>query len=161
MYGLKQVAILAYDNLKEKLQPFGYAPVTGTVGIRQQETRSNPFCLCIDDFGIKYNTKQDAQHLLDAIDTNYKYPWDWTGSTYCGLTLEWNYGHGYIDISMPSYGKKTSIRLNHTPKIYRQYSPHPHVLIVYTTKNTTIYNCTIYISIAKPKRYQIYPIRHR
>ena len=33
MYGLKQAAILAYENLKQKLQPFGYAPVIGTIEI--------------------------------------------------------------------------------------------------------------------------------
>ena len=33
MYGLKQVAILAYTQLKDRLLPHGYAPVTGTVGL--------------------------------------------------------------------------------------------------------------------------------
>ena len=33
MYGLKQAAILAYDNLQKNLKPFGYSPVVGTVGI--------------------------------------------------------------------------------------------------------------------------------
>ena len=67
MYGLKQAAILAYDNLQKNLKPFGYAPVIGTVGIWQHETRPTTFCLCVDDFGIKYNTTQEAQHLLYAM----------------------------------------------------------------------------------------------
>ena len=33
MYGLKEAALLAYNNLKEHLQPFGYYPVEGTVGL--------------------------------------------------------------------------------------------------------------------------------
>ena len=106
MYGLKQAAILAYNNLQRNLKPLSYTPVIGTVGIWKHETRLPTFCLCVDDFGIKYNIKQDAQHLLDAIGTNYKYTCDWTGSNYCGLTLEWNYESGYVDISMPGYVEK-------------------------------------------------------
>ena len=31
MHGLKQAAILAYDNLQKSLKPFGYAPLIGTI----------------------------------------------------------------------------------------------------------------------------------
>ena len=67
MYGLKQAAILAYDNLQNSLRSFGYKPVFSTVGIWQHISRATTFCLCVDNFGIKYTNKQDAQHLLDAI----------------------------------------------------------------------------------------------
>jgi hypothetical protein len=73
MYGLKQAAILAYDNLQASLKPFGYEPVIGTVGIWQHNTRPTTFCLCVDDFGIRYSSKHDAQNLLDSIGANYKY----------------------------------------------------------------------------------------
>ena len=106
MYDLKQAAILAYNTLQRKLNPFGYAPVIGTVDIRQHEARPTTFCLCVDDFGIKCNTKQHIQHLLDTIGTNCKYRCDWTGSNYCWFTLEWNYEYGYVDISMPGYVEK-------------------------------------------------------
>ena len=33
MYGIKQAAILAYDNLKRSLEPFRYTPVIRTVEI--------------------------------------------------------------------------------------------------------------------------------
>ena len=57
IYGLNQAVILAYRNLQQNLKHFGYAPVIGTVGIWQHEIRLTTFCLCVDDFGIKYNTK--------------------------------------------------------------------------------------------------------
>ena len=44
----------------------------------------------MDDFGIKYNSKKDAQHLLNAIGSKYKWIYDWTDSNYCGATLELN-----------------------------------------------------------------------
>ena len=33
VYGLKKAAILAYENFKRSLLPFGYAPVIDTVGV--------------------------------------------------------------------------------------------------------------------------------
>ena len=67
IYGLKQAAILAYDNLQRRLKPFGYTPVTGTVGVWAHNTRRTKLCLYVDDFKIKYYSKYDAQHLINAI----------------------------------------------------------------------------------------------
>jgi hypothetical protein len=139
MYGLKQAAILAYNHLKTVLAPHGYTPVIGTVGIWKHHTRPTKFCLCVDDFGIKYYTKDDAQHHLDALGTTYKYTTDWEGKNYCGLHIKWNYEAGYVDISMPEYVDKMLQRLQHTPKTKPQYSPHKHLPIVYGTTNTRQY----------------------
>ena len=139
MYGLKQAAILAYDNLQQCLKPFGYTPVIGTVGVWQHDTRPTNFCLCVDDFGIKYHSKSDAQHLLNAIGAHYKYTSDWTGCNYCGLTLDWHYSEGYVDISMPDYITKALQRLQYKCKVSPQYSPHAHIPIKYATKNTRKY----------------------
>ena len=76
MYGLKQAAILAYNHLKKTLVPHGYTPVVGTVGIWKHDTRPIKFCLSVDDFGIKYYSKADAQYLLDALGNKYKYTTD-------------------------------------------------------------------------------------
>ena len=107
MYGLKQAAILAYNNLKGNLKPFGYAPVIGTVGIWKDETRTTTFCLCVDR------------------------------STYCGLTLEWNYEYGYVNISMPGYVERTLARLQYTPKRSPQYSPHTHMFLLFIQQQKT------------------------
>ena len=50
MYGLKQVAVLAYDQLVEHLAPHGYYPCPQTTGIWQHATCPTRFCLCVDDF---------------------------------------------------------------------------------------------------------------
>ena len=65
---------------------------------------------------MQYNSKQDAQHLLDSIGANYKYTCDWKGSNYYTLTLKWNYEAGHIDMSMPGYVEKTLASLKHIPK---------------------------------------------
>ena len=96
-------------------------------------------CLCVDDFGIKYYTKDYADHFLHAIGQTYKYTTDWDGTNYCGLKLDWNYAEGYVDISIPGYIKKTLQRIQHKPQVYPQYSPHAHIPIQYATKNTRQY----------------------
>ena len=53
MYGLKQAARLAYDQLCERLAKEGYTPSLVSPNIWGHETRATKFCLCVDDFGIK------------------------------------------------------------------------------------------------------------
>ena len=118
MYGLKQAAILAYDYICQNLEPAGYHPVPGTVGLWKHTTRPIAFCLCVDDFGIKYFTKDDVNHLLEQIGTIYKYTTNWEGKDFCGLHFDWNYDKQYVDISMPDYVKKALKRLQYTPTHY-------------------------------------------
>jgi hypothetical protein len=101
MYGLKEAAILAYDQLREHLAPFGYAPVTHTPGLWTHSTRPTTFTLAVDDFGIKYFSPADANHLLEALRTKYSLTTDWTGSSYLGFQINWNYPQCHVDISMP------------------------------------------------------------
>ncbi len=103
MYGLKQAAILAYKQLKTNLATHGYYPIPHSVGMWKHITRKTLFCLCIDDFGIQYHSKADADHLIYALRQFYKITIDWYGTDYCGLHLDWNYSKRYVDISMPGY----------------------------------------------------------
>ena len=52
MYGLKQAAKLARDQLIKTLAPFGYHPTQHSPNIWQHTNRKTKFCLCVDDFGI-------------------------------------------------------------------------------------------------------------
>ena len=46
----------------------------------------------VDDFGIKYEGKEHADHLIAALKRHYeKITIDWKGELYVGITLEWNY----------------------------------------------------------------------
>ena len=45
----------------------------------------------MDDFGIKYNSVENLQHLLDALKSHYEISEDLEGKLYCGISLEWNY----------------------------------------------------------------------
>ena len=84
-------------------------------GIWRYNSRKKTFTICVDDFGIQYLSKADADHLIDAIQDTYKCSIYWEGTQYCGLTLAWNYPKGYVDISMPGYMKKALKKFNHKP----------------------------------------------
>ena len=73
MYGLKQAAILAFDNLVHNITTHGHTPVLDTIGIWHHNTRRTKLYLCVDDFGVKYYTKEDAMHFLDSLNKSYTY----------------------------------------------------------------------------------------
>ena len=87
MYGLKQAAVLAFDNLVNNLSTHGYTPIPNTIGLWKHATRRTTFCLCVGDFGVKYFSKEDADHLLTALGQKYTYTVDWTGQHFCGLRI--------------------------------------------------------------------------
>ena len=137
MYGLKAAALLAYNQLVTTLQQYGYHPVEGTMGLWKHISRPLHFCLCVDDFGIKYFNKDDLDHFLNSLSTKYKYSVDWLGTNYCGLTLRWNYDKGYVDILMPGYIDSALVRLQYKQLKHPQYSPHQHQSFKYGNKGIT------------------------
>ena len=139
MYGLKQAAVLAYDHLIANLANHGYRPVPHTLGIWEHKTRRTKFCLCVDDFGIKYFNKDDADHLITTLSKYYTCTTDWPGKNFCGLQLDWNYDKGYVDISMPNYVRDCLVRFQHDLPPKLQHSPHQHTPIQYGSKGTRQY----------------------
>ena len=124
MYGLKQAAILAYNHLKTNLQNDGYEPIPHTDSYWRHKTLPTIFCLCVDDFGVKYFQKSDINHLISSLQKYYKLSTDFSGKNYCGLTLTWNYDDGYVDVSMPDYVTKALKKFQHPPPASPQYAPH-------------------------------------
>ena len=75
MYGFKQAAKLARDKLINTLVPFGYYPAKESQNIWKYTTQKTKFFLCVDDFGIKYSSKNDAEHLLSSLRSAYELLW--------------------------------------------------------------------------------------
>ena len=126
IYGLKEAGLIAFENLVRNLKPFGYEPVKFTPGIWKHTTRPTTFTLCVDDFGIKYFSKDDAHHLVQAVQHNYDITTDWSGSLYCGFNLTWNYDEGYVDVAMTGYVQRALKRFKHKKSHNRiQHAPHP------------------------------------
>jgi hypothetical protein len=134
MYGLKEASILAYEQLKAHLAPHGYAPVRHTPGLWKHDSNGITFTLAVDDFGIKYFCKRDADHLFAALKEKYNLTIDWTGASYLGFTLDWHYHAGYVDLSMSKYVPKSLIRFNHQKPKSPQHAPHRWSKPVYGSK---------------------------
>ena len=67
MYGLKEAAILVYNQLSQFLNANGYSHVKGTAGMWTHVTQPTAFCLCVDDIGLKYYSQDDLNHFLKTI----------------------------------------------------------------------------------------------
>ena len=132
-------AILAYETVTKLLTEGGYERILGSTGLWKHKSRHIMFALCVDDFGVQYFKKNDVHYLIDVLSEVYKVTSDWTGRNFLGYHLDWNYEEGYVDISMPGYLTALLERLQHTPKIYPQYSPHHYQPIVYGVKGAPQY----------------------
>jgi hypothetical protein len=131
MYGLKEAAIIAFNQLVTKLAPASYKPAPFTPGLWCHHTKKTTFVLCVDNFGVNYFSQPDAQHLIDAIKAHYELTIDWSGLLYCGLTLDWHYDQGYVDVSMPGYVDRALTKFNHIPPTRKQHAPHTWVVATY------------------------------
>ena len=134
LYGLKEAGILAFNQLVKKLAPHGYEPVPFTPGLWRHRTRHTTFVLCVDE-GVKYFSRADAKHLIDALEAEYKLTMmDWAGTLYCSLTLDWHYDKGYVDVSMPGYVPRALKGFDHSPPRRPQHAPHKWQAPVYGSR---------------------------
>ena len=125
IHGLKEASLLAFKQLVTNLQPFGYEPCPFTPGLWQHTSRRTAFTLCVDDFGVKYFNKADADHLIQALQSTYDITIDWSGSLDCGLNLKWNYKYGFVDVFMDGYVQCALDHFGHVPSPHCQHTPHP------------------------------------
>ena len=80
MPGLKQAGCIANDRLKAHLAKFGFAPVPRTPALWKNDTKSIFFSLVIDNFGVKYIGKENADYLIQDLQKLYTISLNWTGS---------------------------------------------------------------------------------
>ena len=70
---LKQDTLLACKYLKKSLEPYGYEPIKGTICFQKHKKPPTVFCLCINDFRDKFQSKLDTSHLYNAVESNFRY----------------------------------------------------------------------------------------
>ena len=88
----------------------------------------------MDDFGVKYEGEEHAQHLVSALKEHYDIEEDWQGKKYIGLTLDWDYDKREVHLSMPGYVEKARQEFGHEMPKRRQDSPYPAVPPKYGAK---------------------------
>ena len=70
MYSLPQAGQLAYIALIKHLQIHGHTRAGFTPDLFKHETQDNLFSLVVNDFGVKYTSKNDALHLIETLKKN-------------------------------------------------------------------------------------------
>ena len=135
MYGLPQAGFIANKQLEKFLGRHGYYKKGRTPGLWGHITRPIQFALIVDDFGVEYERKEDADHLLAALKGDYEaVSSDWSGTLFCGITLKWDYKARTCDLSMPDYVAKALHEYQHSMPRKREDSPHPHNIPQYGVK---------------------------
>jgi hypothetical protein len=86
MFGLPQAGIITNGLLQRNLAKDGYHPTTHTHGLWTHDTQPISFSLVVDDFRVKYVSREHAEHLMTCIKKTYSISSDWNGTAYCGLT---------------------------------------------------------------------------
>ena len=71
IYGLEQAGLIANELLAKRLAKHGCNQTPHTPGIWRHHTKPIQFALVVENFDIKYENKQDAQDLINALERNY------------------------------------------------------------------------------------------
>ena len=122
MSGIKQSGRLASYHLTKNLAVNGYAPVKHTPFLWRHRTSDLVFLLIVNNFGINYTRKEDADHLMKYLQEYYEITEDWTGEKYLVLTLKWDYVNRNVHVSMQGYVKTALLRFQH--KSIKKNAPH-------------------------------------
>ncbi len=115
MYGLPQAGIIAQELLADHLKQHGYTQSKRTLGLWLHKKHPIQFSLVVDDFGVKYASKENALHLLNTIQKYYKCSCNWDAKRYCRLTIKWDHEGQKVHLSMPTYVKKALQHFQHPP----------------------------------------------
>jgi hypothetical protein len=134
MYSLPQAGIIAQEPLEKRLAEYGYHQSKIINGFWKHKTRPICFVLVVNDFTVKYVNKEDAEHLINAINKYYPRTVDKEATKYIGLAIELDNTNRKAHIHMPGYLQKALTRFNHETPDKIQNSPHPHVIPQYRAK---------------------------
>jgi hypothetical protein len=72
VWGLPQAGILANNLLQKRLAPHGYYECKQTPGLWKHTSWPISFTLVVDNFGVKYTNKNDIDHLIASLKTDYE-----------------------------------------------------------------------------------------
>ena len=72
MYDLPQAGLIAQEQLIKRLKKAGYFQSESSPGFWKHEWRPISFTLVIDDFGVKYVGKENADHLISVLQGDYE-----------------------------------------------------------------------------------------
>ena len=125
MYVTPQSVKITHNRLTDHLVKFRYFPSHHTPGLCHHATRDIKSCLIVENFGVKYINKDDADHLKFSLASLYKITSGWSVELYLVLTLKLNYKYQTCDIFMPRYVTNVLNKLEHANSHRPHHSPYP------------------------------------
>ena len=72
MYDLPQSGILENKKLKDIIEKEGYYEVNHTPGLKKNYSCNTRLNTVVDDFGIKYQSVDNANHIIHALQKQYQ-----------------------------------------------------------------------------------------
>ena len=105
MYGLPHTGFLAQKLLEKRLNVKGYKQIPLSPGFWTHDSHPISFTLCVENFGVKYVGKQHAEHLMGVLRKFYTISYDWKGTSYLGINLDWDYELCKVHLYMINYVK--------------------------------------------------------
>jgi hypothetical protein len=88
MYGLPQSGSNSHDELKECLNKEGYFKSPLVPALWKHMTQPTQFVLIVDNFGIKYFTTEDLDHLINTLKKYYAHQGWSTGEGISQIELD-------------------------------------------------------------------------
>ena len=122
-YGLKQSGRIAHEDLVKHLAKHGYTKVPFTECLFKHKERDIAFALVVDDFAVKYTNKEDADHLIAAMNSKYPFKVDWEAKQFIGINMKWDYEKGEVELSMDGYVEQALKELQHAIPKQHHYAP--------------------------------------
>jgi hypothetical protein len=105
LFGHPAAGKLSEDQLLPRLAAAGYHQ-TAIPCLFRHESRPIQFTLIVDDFGVKYKNRADAEHLLQTLECFHQMRVDWTGRNYVGYEINHDRIARTLTLSMPGYVAK-------------------------------------------------------
>jgi hypothetical protein len=107
MYGLPQAGRPSQIRLIEHLAHHGYRQCLNNPCLFRHRTRDVIFSLVVDDFGVRYGSQSDIDHLEKTLNLNdYKITISPDGDQYLGMNIAFNTARTAFTISIPGYVQK-------------------------------------------------------
>ena len=111
MYGIPIAGKIANNLLTKRIDKAGCYPCQFTVGLWKHVWRPVTFTLVVDDFGVKFVGKRHIQHLENTLKRWYDLMVGWTGKTYGGIALKWDYTKMNPGHKRPGLRQKQATRI--------------------------------------------------
>ena len=112
--------------LAKILNKRGYYQVKYRKGLWLHKTKKILFTLVVDNFGVKYISREDAKELVSILEETYPCKYNWSGKQYIGAHLKWDYKRQRLKTSIPGYVKKALTQFQHVRERQKQSLPSPY-----------------------------------